>query len=160
MIVRPSTASSPLPVIAFPHGGPHSAFAVEYLLSVATFARFGFAVVLINFRGSIGFGQGSIHSLPGKVGELDVADVNTAIDLALTANPTEFDPAKVVVFGGSHGGLLGAHLTGQHPDRYKVAVLRNPVVDIVTMVGSVSWEAFFGSRGLEVEDLDWFAFFS
>jgi len=43
------------------------------------------------------------------------------------------DPARVGVYGGSHGGLLGAHLTGQHPGRYRAAVLRNPEIDISAM---------------------------
>ena len=30
---------------------------------------------LVNFRGSLGFGQKPLHSLPGKIGTLDVEDV-------------------------------------------------------------------------------------
>ena len=38
------------------------------------------------------------------------------------------------VVGGSHGGFLGAHLIGQHPEMFKCAVLRNPVTDVASMV--------------------------
>ena len=33
-----------------------------------------------------------------------------------------------------HGGFLTAHLSAQFPDRYKSAVMRNPVIDIAAMV--------------------------
>ena len=31
--------------------------------------------ILVNYRGSLGFGQTSLHSLPGNVGTQDVQDV-------------------------------------------------------------------------------------
>ena len=34
-----------------------------------------FADFSVNFRGSVGFGQASVNSLPGKVGTQDVGDV-------------------------------------------------------------------------------------
>jgi hypothetical protein len=39
------------------------------------------------------------------------------------------------VCGGSHGGFLSGHLMGQHPQRFKCAGLRNPVLNIALMVG-------------------------
>lgn len=33
----------------------------------------------------------------------------------------------------SHGGFLAGHLIGQHPDIFKVAAMRNPVTNIVSM---------------------------
>ena len=35
--------------------------------------------------------------------------------------------------GGSHGGFLTGHLLGQHPNRFKAGVLRNPVMDLALM---------------------------
>ena len=54
-------------LIVFPHGGPHSAYGCEYSTHVAVFYRLGFSVLMLNFRGSIGFGQDSIDSLPGNI---------------------------------------------------------------------------------------------
>lgn len=44
------------------------------------------------------------------------------------------DPKRVAVVGGSHGGFLTGHLVGQHPSAFAAAVLRNPVLDISTMI--------------------------
>ena len=133
IVVRPTDSAQFSGVIAFPHGGPHSVFDASFVHSVALFVSLGYVVVMVNYRGSIGFGQSSIESLPGKVGVQDVNDTNDAVTSAI--KEYTLDASKVVVFGGSHGGLLGAHLTGQFPQRYKAAVLRNPVVNIPTMLG-------------------------
>lgn len=99
--------------------------------AAAAFAGLGYVVLLVNYRGSLSFGQLSIEALPGRVGELDVADVDAAVSRVLEMNLA--DPMRVCVYGGSHGGLLGAHLTAQHAQRYRAAILRNPVIDIPSM---------------------------
>lgn len=74
-----------------------------------------------------GFGTTALESLPGRIGTQDVADVVAATKAALALEPEALDASKVGVVGGSHGGFLGAHLTAQHPEVFKVAALRNPV---------------------------------
>jgi acylaminoacyl-peptidase len=70
----------------------------------------------------------------GGCGTLDVADVNAAATVVIESGLCSSD--AVVAFGGSHGGFLTAHLSAQFPERYKVTVIRNPVIDIASMVGS------------------------
>lgn len=36
--------------------------------------------------------------------------------------------------GGSHGGWITAHLSARFPDEYDAAVMRNPVVDLASML--------------------------
>lgn len=74
-----------------------------------------------------GFGTTALESLPGRIGTQDVADVVAATKAALALEPDALDPSRVGVVGGSHGGFLGAHLTAQHPEIFKVTALRNPV---------------------------------
>lgn len=66
-------------LVVFPHGGPHTAYCCEYLTHVEVLYRLGFSVLLINYRGSTGFGQDSIDSLPGKIGTNDVNDCQVNI---------------------------------------------------------------------------------
>ena len=63
------------PMIVVPHGGPHSCTPTTYQASYAYLCASGYAVLHVNYRGSIGFGRGALESLPGHIGLLDVKDV-------------------------------------------------------------------------------------
>ena len=106
-----STPPDQRPLMVVPHGGPHSVIPAAYYGYYAAFVSLGYAVVLVNYRGSIAFGQAGIESLLGRVGVQDVGDVNTAATRVLAEGRA--DPGRVCCFGGSHGGLIVAHLTGQ-----------------------------------------------
>jgi acylaminoacyl-peptidase len=67
------------PVILFPHGGPHSSFTSHFDPQTAMFSLLGYAVVRVNYRGSTGFGQTPLLSLPGKCGRQDVDDCMIAL---------------------------------------------------------------------------------
>nr|AGC92665.2 acylamino-acid-releasing enzyme-like protein [Heliconius erato] len=119
------------PLVVWPHGGPHSAFVNAYSLEAAFFNLIGFACVLINYRGSAGSGDSSIHFLPGRIGSADVADCKLATDKAVDQFPINNE--KLMLYGGSHGGFLVTHLSGLHSDVYKATVARNPVIDLASM---------------------------
>lgn len=135
-----------VPLVVFVHGGPHSQFFAEWNVTTAVLVKLGFAVLMVNYRGSTGFGQDSILSLAGNIGSQDVKDVQRAVLTALADQTAEklltLDPDKVVVMGGSHGGFLACHLIGQFPDFYKACAVRNPVINAATLLGTsdiVDW---------------------
>ena len=64
-------------------GGPHSAFTSEWLHSYAWLASAGWAVLLVNYRGTTGCGEAMTASLPGNIGTNDVEDVYAATLTAL-----------------------------------------------------------------------------
>ncbi|XP_034028452.1 acylamino-acid-releasing enzyme [Thalassophryne amazonica] len=123
-----------LPLVVTPHGGPHSVTVAEWHMSSSVLCKMGFAVLLVNYRGSLGYGQDNILSLPGNVGSQDVKDVQFAVENVLSSG--SFDTEKVAVVGGSHGGFIACHLIGQYPGFYKACVACNPVTNVASMIGS------------------------
>ncbi|XP_033485636.2 acylamino-acid-releasing enzyme isoform X2 [Epinephelus lanceolatus] len=143
ILVKPSRPlhEAKIPLVVFIHGGPHSQFPAEWNGTTAGLAKLGFAVLMVNYRGSTGFGQDSILSLIGQTGSQDVKDVQTAVLTALQRD-VNLDPERLAVFGGSHGGFLSCHLVGQYPEFYRACVARNPVINAATLLGTsdiVDW---------------------
>ncbi|XP_046841557.1 acylamino-acid-releasing enzyme-like [Xenia sp. Carnegie-2017] len=128
--------SRKIPLIVFPHGGPHSASLTCFNLYGALFCKLGFAVLFVNYRGSLGFGQSALTSLPGKISIQDVEDVQNAVMTVLKNHHGVYDETKIFVTGGSHGGFLSAHLIGQNPNFYRSCAMRNPVIDLTVMMGT------------------------
>nr|DAD19714.1 TPA_asm: hypothetical protein HUJ06_021177 [Nelumbo nucifera] len=122
------------PVIVILHGGPHSVSVTSFSKPLAFLSSIGYNLLIVNYRGSLGFGEEALQSLPGKVGSQDVSDVLTAIDHAIEMGLV--DPSKIAVLGGSHGGFLTTHLIGQEPDRFAAAAARNPVCNLALMTGT------------------------
>eukprot|EP00873_Tetraselmis_striata_P005737 jgi/Tetstr1/426001/TSEL_016349.t1 len=152
IVIRPRGAV-PGPTVLMPHGGPHHAYPAAYFLPFAFLAATGYTVILVNFRGSTGFGEDCVQSLPGNAGTYDVADCMDALDEAVSMEYA--DPNQVAVCGGSHGGFLTGHLVGQHPEAFRAGILRNPVLDLGLMVFCTDipdWtyvEAWGGQAGIQ-----------
>ncbi|XP_062248450.1 S9 family peptidase [Platichthys flesus] len=143
VLVKPSPPlhEGSLPLVVFIHGGPHSQFPAEWNCTTAGLVKLGFAVLMVNYRGSTGFGQDSILSLIGHIGSQDVKDVQRAVLTALQSDLT-LDPKRLAVIGGSHGGFLSCHLVGQYPEFYRACAARNPVINAATLLGTsdiVDW---------------------
>ncbi|CAD6208349.1 GSCOCG00003355001-RA-CDS [Cotesia congregata] len=125
-------ADKSCPLIVVPHGGPHSAFANIFSLEASLYTLLGIGILQVNYRGSTGMGSDNVEYLQGRVGTTDVIDCVTATQEALKKYPW-LDPERVGLSGGSHGGFLVAHLSGQYKNMYKSVVARNPVIDIAAM---------------------------
>ena len=65
-----------------------SVYPAVYFMPPALLAACGYTAVRVNFRGSQGFGEDNIQSLPGNVGVHDVADCMAALDAAVAEGET------------------------------------------------------------------------
>uniref|UniRef100_A0A7N1A4T8 acylaminoacyl-peptidase n=1 Tax=Kalanchoe fedtschenkoi TaxID=63787 RepID=A0A7N1A4T8_KALFE len=122
------------PVIVIIHGGPHSVSSTNFSKSVAYLASLGYSLLIVNYRGSTGFGEEALQSLPGNIGTQDVNDVLAAIDQVIQLGLA--DASKINLLGGSHGGFLSTHLIGQAPNKFAAAAVRNPVCNLALMTGT------------------------
>ncbi|XP_009773638.1 acylamino-acid-releasing enzyme isoform X2 [Nicotiana tabacum] len=139
------------PLIVVLHGGPHCVSLSSFSKSSAFLCSLGFSLLLVSYRGSLGFGEEALQSLPGRAGTQDVNDVLAAIDHVTSMGLA--DPSKIAAVGISHGGFLTTHLIGQAPDKFAAAAARNPVCNLALMVGTTDipdWCYFeaFGSEAI------------
>ena len=85
IFIGPTTTidGNKIPLILWPHGGPHSVIATSFMQDVYYFLMLGYAVLFVNYRGSLGAGNDSVMSLPGNVGDADVKDCYQALQECL-----------------------------------------------------------------------------
>ena len=86
----------------------------------------------VNYRGSTGNGDDGVESLVGHAGFVDVDDCYAALKTCLADADANIDADDVVLYGGSHGGFLAAHMAARYPDAFKAAAMRNPVINKAT----------------------------
>jgi len=134
-LIKPADfdASKKYPIVLYIHGGPWSMYSVGFNWDFQNFAASGYGVLLVNPRGSTGYGQefvnGIQHSYPGK----DYDDLIAGVDAALAKGWVDKD--NLFVCGGSGGGVLTAWIVG-HTNRFRAAVSMRPVIDWGSFVGN------------------------
>jgi dipeptidyl aminopeptidase/acylaminoacyl peptidase len=110
-----------LPAVLLVHGGPWFRDSWRYDPQVQWLANRGYAVVQVNFRGSIGFGKRHLNASTGQWGvgamQHDLSDtVKWLIQEGIA------DPKRIGIMGGSYGGyatLAGLAFT---PELYACGV--------------------------------------
>jgi dipeptidyl aminopeptidase/acylaminoacyl peptidase/CubicO group peptidase (beta-lactamase class C family) len=124
------------PVLLDVHGGPHNAWnaaADEIHLYHQELVSRGWAVLLVNPRGSDGYGTDFYTGVHGGWGVRDAGDFLEPLD-RLVADGLA-DPDRLAVAGYSYGGFMACWLTG-HDQRFAAAVAGGTVSDLVSMGGS------------------------
>jgi dipeptidyl aminopeptidase/acylaminoacyl peptidase len=122
------------PVAFLIHGGPQGSFgnAWSWRWNPQAFAGAGYAVVMIDFHGSTGYGQAFTDSISGDWGGKPLQDLKLGLDEALKANAW-LDGEHVCALGGSYGGFMINWIAGQLPDRFKCLVSHDGIFDNRTM---------------------------
>jgi dipeptidyl aminopeptidase/acylaminoacyl peptidase len=91
------------PLLVQVHGGPISATTTAFdLEKIQYWTSRGFAVVDINYTGSMGYGQDYRERLKGNWGIVDVDDCVNAVKYLINEN--KVNPENVAITGGSAGG--------------------------------------------------------
>jgi dienelactone hydrolase len=117
----------PHPAVFDIHGGPSAHDEDSYDARASAFVDAGYAVVLVNYRGSTGYGSAWRDAIEADVGHTELADV-AAVRAALVAAGT-VDPGRTAVTGGSWGGYLSLLAAGTQPELWAAVIAIVPVAD-------------------------------
>lgn len=107
------------PTLLRNHGGPVSQYDFGFNFDAQLFAANGYVVVMMNPRGSSGYGQDFSMALWADWGHKDFEDVMAGVDYVIEKGYA--DPERLGVGGWSYGGILTNYVITQ-TDRFKGAI--------------------------------------
>lgn len=120
-----------LPVILDPYAGPHAQRVLQARAAhhgSQWLADQGFAVLVVDGRGTPGRGPAFEHAVHQDLAGPALEDQLDALDAAAAIEP-RLDLGRVGIRGWSYGGTLAALAALRRPDRIRCAVVGAPVTD-------------------------------
>jgi len=119
----------PFPTVMSVHGGPEWHERDAFDPETQAFVDDGYAVALVNFRGSTGYGVSFRRALIGDPWFPETEDVVAGLDALIAAGIA--DAERVAFAGWSWGGCLACLNEGLHPDRWRAVFAGIPAGDMV-----------------------------
>jgi len=115
-------ASKKYPVKFLIHGGPQGAWgdSWSYRWNAELLAANGYVVIMINPRGSTGYGQAFVDGVNGDWGGKPFIDLMRGLDYA-EQHYSFIDKTRECALGASYGGYMADWILG-HTDRFKCIV--------------------------------------
>ncbi|MEJ2628328.1 MAG: S9 family peptidase, partial [bacterium] len=124
-IVKPAdfNPSRKYPVAFLIHGGPQGSFGnhFHYRWNPQAYAGAGYAAVMVDFHGSVGYGQDFCDAIRGDWGGKPLIDLQKGLQAALERYEW-MDKDRVGALGASFGGFMINWIAGNWPDRFKCLV--------------------------------------
>ncbi|MEL6524206.1 MAG: prolyl oligopeptidase family serine peptidase [Chloroflexota bacterium] len=112
-LVTPDDGDAPYPTILHTHGGPTAVMTNMYHAGIQAWVDHGFAVMSVNYRGSVTFGKDFEKSILGNLGDLEVQDIEAAVQWLIDEGVAH--PDMILKTGGSYGGYLTLQSLGKLP---------------------------------------------
>jgi dipeptidyl aminopeptidase/acylaminoacyl peptidase len=147
----------PFPTVVSVHGGPNYHNTDAFEPRRQAFADEGYAVLLVNYRGSTGYGRAFRQALYGDIGFPESEDIVAGLDHVIGLGLV--DPDRVFLEGWSWGGYLATLNAGINPDRWRGVIAGIPVGDSVaahyeSAPALQAWDvAVMGGTPMEVPEL-------
>jgi dipeptidyl aminopeptidase/acylaminoacyl peptidase len=143
------------PIAFLVHGGPQGSFgnSWSYRWNPEAFAASGYAVVMIDFHGSTGYGQKFTDSISRDWGGKPLVDLQKGLEAA-TSRYDWLDGERACALGGSYGGFMMNWIEGNWPDRFRCIVNHDGVFDQRMMYYSTEelWFAEWENGGPQYEN--------
>ena len=137
LLIRPPhfDASKKYPLLLLVHGGPQGSWADDwgYRWNEELFASPGYVAVMINPRGSTGYGQKFVDDIRDDWGGKVYDDLMKGADYAL-AHYAFIDSSRTAAAGGSYGGYM-MDWFATHTGRFKALISHAGPYDNVSMYG-------------------------
>ena len=143
-VIRPPAfdPAKKYPVKFLIHGGPQGAWgdAWSYRWNAELLAANGYVVVMVNPRGSTGYGQAVVDGVNGDWGGKPFSDLMLGLDHA-EQQFSFIDKTRECALGGSYGGYMANWILG-HTDRFKCIVSHDGLFDAESAFGSTEEDWF------------------
>ena len=136
------------PLIVNIHGGPHGQQGPAFNFKNQVYASRGWATLMVNYRGSTGYGQTFTDAVFGDQNGNEGQDVLYALSAAMRRNQW-IDRDRLGVEGTSYGGQLSAWLITQ-TSLFKAAI---PTAAIINLV-SYNYMTYYN----QYEQMEWGVF--
>ena len=136
------------PLIVNIHGGPHGQQGPAFNLRNQVYSSKGWATLMVNYRGSTGYGQAFTDAIFGDQNGNEAQDVLYALSAAMRRN-LWIDRDRLGVEGTSYGGQLSAWLITQ-TNMFKAAIPTAAIINII----SYNYMTYYN----QYEQMEWGAF--
>ena len=129
VFVAEPPAPAPHPTYFFIHGGPEAHDRDSFSPTVQAWVDHGIAVVMVNYRGSSGYGKKWRDAIVGRPGLTELEDIATVHEWAIRTGLA--DPNRTFFGGGSWGGYLTLLALGTQPGRWALGLGIVPIGDYI-----------------------------
>lgn len=129
-LTKPLEVAGKHPLIVMMHGGPHGEQGPQFNAKAQVYAAHGYASLMVNYRGSTGYGQKLADAIFGDQNGKEAEDVVAGVNAAL-ARYSWLDGSKMGLEGGSYGGQLTNWIITR-TDRFKAAIPTAGISNLVT----------------------------
>jgi dipeptidyl aminopeptidase/acylaminoacyl peptidase len=118
------------PIAFLVHGGPQASMQNlwTYRWNAQAFAGAGYAVVMIDFHGSPGYGQAFTDSISKDWGGKPLVDLQKGLAAALARYPW-LNGERACALGASYGGFMMNWIEGNWPERFRCIVNHDGLFD-------------------------------
>jgi dienelactone hydrolase len=139
LTLPPGREAKNLPVVIFPHGGPHSDDEEQFHWWAQAFASRGYVVFQPNFRGSTNRDHAFMRAGYGQWGRKMQTDISDG--LAALVREGIADPKRACIMGASYGGYAALAGVTLQQGLYRCAVSVAGVSDLTQMYNTENRES-------------------
>lgn len=120
------------PLLVMVHSGPTRQKWAEFQPRTQYFTSRGYAVLVVNYRGSTGYGRTYREALYGNWGVVDVEDCLSGA--RYTAEQDWVDPNRMALLGSSAGGFTVLQTLVKHPGVFRAGVSMYGIANHISLL--------------------------